>query len=104
VEREHLFSPLKDASEDIALSVSFFQSLEEPQLENAFEAEKNTCMSKQYPEDMMCGVERQTDSTIFTLLWVIRNLSASETITSSWSCIKLAKSITMSENSVSTVH
>jgi hypothetical protein len=42
VEREHLFSPLKDASEDIALSVSFFQSLEEPQLENAFEAEKNT--------------------------------------------------------------
>jgi hypothetical protein len=57
VEREHLFSPLKDASEDIALSVSFFQSLEEPQLENAFEAEKNTCMSKQYPENMMCQVE-----------------------------------------------
>jgi hypothetical protein len=40
----------------------------------------------------------------FMLLWVIRNLSASETITSSWSWIKLAKSITMSENSVSTVH
>lgn len=57
VEREHLFSPLKDASEDIALSVSFFQSLEEPQLENAFEAEKNTWMSKQYPENMMCQVE-----------------------------------------------
>ena len=99
-----IFSPLKDASEDFALFVSFFQSMEESQLENAFEAEKNICMSKQYPENMMCGVERQTDSTIFTLLWVIRNLSASETITSSWSCIKLAKCITMSENSASTVH
>jgi hypothetical protein len=41
-EREHPFSPLKDASEDFALFVSFFQSMEESQLENAFEAEKNT--------------------------------------------------------------
>jgi hypothetical protein len=33
--------------------------------------------------------ERERESTIFTLLWVIRNLSASETMTSSWICTKL---------------
>ena len=92
-------SPLKDAFEDLALSVSFFQSTEECQLANVFEAAeiiryvnaKSVCVcvrEREREREREKQRETERDSTIFTLLWVIRNLSASETITSSWSCIK----------------
>lgn len=65
--------PLIGAFEDLALSVSIFQSKEECQLENAFEAamhvyeiehrKSNPCQATQ-----ACERQRERESTILTLL------------------------------------
>lgn len=86
-----MIPPLRGVFEGLAPSVSFFGSKEECQPENAFEAAngyiryENNYSNNDFLFFFLCvsGGRGERESTSFTLLWVIRNLSASERMTSS---------------------
>jgi len=90
---------LKDVAGEFVLFVLAFESMEEYQPENVFGAaktsnnwkEKSTTMHDKKTSITLTRLrsKQRGSSTILTLLWVIRNLSASETMTSSCSYITM---------------